>query len=117
MKHIVQASMILICIVALIGCNGKATSEGIQTEGNGLAPSGSVHPELFEIVGKVTYKSMVGGFYAIEGDDGKKYDPVNLPEPFKKDGLKVDMTARLKKGAMGFHMYGAIIEIVNITAR
>lgn len=68
-------------------------------------------------MGNVTYKNIEGGFYAIDADDGGKYDPINLPESFKKDGLKVKVTARIKKEAMSFHMYGTIIEVVNIEAQ
>lgn len=127
MKQIIQASMVLICVVVLVGCKGKTeTSEDIHntepklSESNGLPSSEntpSLPADVFEIVGNVTYKSIEGGFYAIDGDDGRKYDPINLPESFKKDGLKVKVTARLKKDAMGFHMYGAIIEVVNIKAQ
>jgi hypothetical protein len=35
------------------------------------------------------YKDMEGGFFAIDGDDGKTYDPINLPDSFKINGLKV----------------------------
>jgi hypothetical protein len=127
MKQIIQASMILICVVVLVGCKGKTeTSEAIQntepkvSDSNGLPSSKntpSLPADLFEILGNVTYKRIEGGFYAIDGDDGRKYDPINLPESFKKDGLKVKVTARLKKDAMSFHMYGAIIEVVNIEAQ
>lgn len=127
MKHIIQASMVLICVVALVGCKGKTeTSEDIQNTEPNVSESNefpspentSAHPaDLFEIVGNVTYRNIEGGFYAIEGDDGKKYDPINLPESFKKDGLKIKVTARLKKEAMGFHMYGTIIEVVNIAVQ
>ena len=124
MKQIIHASMILIFVVVLVGCKGKAeTSEDIQnaepkvSESNAVPSSKNtplLHADLIEIVGSVTYKGIEGGFYAIDGDDGRKYDPINLPESFKKDGLKVKITARLKKDAMSFHMYGAIIEVVNI---
>ena len=69
------------------------------------------------VVGTVKYKEIEGGFYAIDTADGNKYDPINLPEAFRKDGLKVKVTARAKTDAMGFHMYGSIIEIVNISAQ
>jgi len=127
MKQIIQASMVLICVVVLVGCKGKKeTSEDMQntepklSESNGLPSSEntpSLPADVFEIVGNVTYKSIEGGFYAIDGDDGRKFDPINLPESFKKDGLKVKVSARLKKDAMSFHMYGAIIEVVNIEAQ
>jgi len=126
-KYIKQALMILICVVAFVGCKGKTeTSENIKntesnvSESNELPSSKSTPAQptdLFEIVGNVTYKNIEGGFYAIDADDGGKYDPINLPESFKKDGLKVKVTARIKKEAMSFHMYGTIIEVVNIEAQ
>ncbi len=60
------------------------------------------------------YKDIEGGFFAIDGDDGKTYDPINLPDSFKKDGLKVNITARFRKDVGGIHMVGDIIQIVNI---
>ncbi len=127
MKHIIHALSILICVVALVGCKEKIdSSQDIQnTEANISEANDLPSPEstaalpadAFEIVGNVTYKNIEGGFYAIDGDDGSKYDPINLPESFRKDGLKVKVTARLKKEAISFHMYGAIIEVVNIAAQ
>jgi len=70
----------------------------------------------FKIQGTVVYKSLEGGFFAIESDDGKTYDPINLPEVFKRDGLKVKVNAKLRKDVGSIHMVGDIIEIVNITA-
>ena len=127
MKPVKKALMILICVVALVGCKGKTeTSENIQTTEPNVPESNEpssytgtpAHPtDLIEIVGYVTYKNIEGGFYAIDADDGGKYDPINLPESFQKDGLKVKVTARKKKEAMSFHMYGTIIEVVNIEAQ
>ena len=57
---------------------------------------------------------MQGGFFAIDGNDGSKYNPISLPESFRKDGLEVTVTARLRKHGMSFHLYGSIIEVVNI---
>ena len=74
-----------------------------------------MNTDIFEIQGTVVHKNLEGGFYAIDGDDGRKYDPINLSEPFKKDGLKVKVTARPKSNAMSIRMYGEIIEIVEIT--
>ena len=65
----------------------------------------------------MVYKNIEGGFFAIESDDGSKYDPINLPESFRRDGLEVKVSARFKKEAMSFHMYGAIIEVVNIAVQ
>lgn len=123
MKHIIHALLIFIGAVTIIGCKDTSdTSTQIaNTEPNetasAVSPTMPIAEDTFEIMGTVTYKHIEGGFYAIDGDDGRKYDPINLPDSFRKDGLKVKVTARLKKDAMSFHMYGAIIEVVNIAAQ
>jgi len=127
MKHITQASTILICAVVLLGCKAEiASSQDVQNttpnvfKSNGPSSSESARArrsDLFEIVGTVQYKNIEGGFYAIVGDDGKKFNPINLPKSFRKDGLKVKVTARLKTETVSFRMYGAMIEIVNITTQ
>ena len=128
MKHIIHALLIFIGAVTIIGCKDTsdtstqiANSEPNVSEPNETAsaesPTMPIAEDTFEIMGTVTYKHIEGGFYAIDGDDGRKYDPINLPDSFRKDGLKVKVTARLKKDAMSFHMYGAIIEVVNIATQ
>ncbi|MCP4256763.1 MAG: hypothetical protein GY774_04450 [Planctomycetes bacterium] len=127
MKHIIHVLLILICVVALVSCKDKASSSNdiqntepnISESNEPLSPesTAALPADTFEIVGNVTYKNIEGGFYAIDGDNGSKYDPINLPEPFRKDGLRVKVTARRKMDAMSLHMYGAIIEVVNIAAQ
>ena len=127
MKHRIYILSICMCIVALIGCKDSTdSSQDIQDiEPNASEVDDLPSPEstatlpadAFEIVGNVTYKNIEGGFYAIDADNGSKYDPINLPEPFRKDGLRVKVTARRKMDAMSLHMYGAIIEVVNIAAQ
>lgn len=36
------------------------------------------------LTGVVKHIELEGGFFGIVGDDGQKYDPVNLPAEFKK---------------------------------
>ncbi|BBO71285.1 hypothetical protein DSCA_52150 [Desulfosarcina alkanivorans] len=124
MKPAMAAVLILLCGAALAGCNGtsglgKAVARG---EAGPNGPSLSESPgcpgsDPFEIQGTIVRKDMEGGFYAIDGDDGRNYYPANLSESFRKDGLKVSVTARLKKDAMGIHMYGTTIEVVKIAAK
>jgi hypothetical protein len=63
--------------------------------------------------GSVKYLSFEGGFYGIVGDDGKRYDPLNLPKKFRADGLRVRFTANLT-GYMSVHMWGHIVKLVSI---
>jgi hypothetical protein len=63
--------------------------------------------------GAVKYLSFEGGFYGIVGDDGKNYDPINMPQEFKVDGLRVQFTANLTD-YLSFHMWGYVVKLVSI---
>jgi hypothetical protein len=64
--------------------------------------------------GIIKYITLEGGFYGIIGDDGVNYDPINLPDNFRIDGLKVVLTAIKREDLCSFHMWGIIIEIISI---
>jgi len=68
---------------------------------------------IFFTNGIIKYIPLEGGFYGIETDKGEKYIPLNLPEEFKKDGLKVWFKAKPKKVAT-IQMWGKPIEILEI---
>ena len=105
MRHIVYTLLIFIGAIALAGCQ------------NSSVPANTSESDAFEIQGTVVYKDIEGGFFAIDSDNGKKYNPVSLPEAYRKDGLKVIIKARPSNDAMSIHMYGAIIEVVEIEAK
>lgn len=67
--------------------------------------------------GTVLWFSIEGGFYAIQGDDGVAYDPINLPRDLHVDGRKVDFHARIRRDLAGFHMVGPIVELIEISPR
>jgi hypothetical protein len=132
MRPVTANVLILVCGITLVGCKGESDpTKGIPKaepnvpEPNMIEPhesAPSVSPvipdsDTFEIQGTVVRKSIEGGFYAIDGDDGKKYNPINLSDSFREDGLKVKVTARLKMDAMSIHMYGTIVEVVEIVAK
>ncbi|XOV77816.1 MAG: hypothetical protein ACFHVJ_12775 [Aestuariibacter sp.] len=71
--------------------------------------------KFVELSGKVVFKTFEGGFYAIDGDDGKKYLPLNLPEHAQKAGIKVAMQVEIKAGIMTIYNYGIPIEIQELT--
>jgi hypothetical protein len=109
-----------IAILGLLGLTiffGCAQPTSVKTNDSASSENVSVpDTEPFEIRGSIVYKDLEGGFFAIKGDDGRIYDPINLPEAFKKDGLRVKANARLKKDVGSIHMVGDIIEIVDIAA-
>lgn len=66
------------------------------------------------VTGTVVFLSFEGGFYGIKGDDGRSYDPVNLPEDLRVDGLHVRFEAKELTGMASFHMWGIMVELVHI---
>ena len=64
--------------------------------------------------GTIRYIDLEGGFYGIIGDDQEHYDPINLPEAYKQDNVRVEYKARLAPNQMSDHMWGKIIYILEI---
>jgi hypothetical protein len=64
--------------------------------------------------GTIVFLSFEGGFYGIKSDDGKSYDPMNLPVEFQKEGLRVRFEAKELGGQASFHMWGVIVQIIHI---
>ena len=75
---------------------------------------GSHDADAFEIIGTVVYNDLEGGFFAIESEDGKTYKPLDLPETFQKDGMRVRATVRVRNDVGSIHMAGDIVEILEI---
>lgn len=73
------------------------------------------NPKLMHMMtGTIRYMDFEGGFYGIVADSGERYDPINLPAQYAKDGLRVRFQVKEKKGVVGIHMWGKIVEIVKI---
>jgi hypothetical protein len=95
MKNILVAVLIVAVMVAFPSC----TTE---------------NEDAIKVTGTVVFLSFEGGFYGIKGDDGKNFDPTNLPQEFHSDGMRVRFAAKELPGRTSVHMWGTIVEIVNI---
>jgi len=69
------------------------------------------------ITGTVHYFTLEGGFWAVQGDDGKVYDPASpLPSGFQQENLHVMVLIRTKEDAVSVHMVGSVVDILQIQA-
>jgi len=72
---------------------------------------------VLNITGTVVWKPLEGGFFAIDADDGKGYEPVNLPREYRISGRRVRITAVERNDMASKNMYGRIIEIITISEK
>jgi hypothetical protein len=47
-------------------------------------------------------------------NNGQRYDPIDLPEEYRKNGLRVKFIVKKKKGMASVRMWGKIVEVVKI---
>ncbi|MHC4931669.1 MAG: hypothetical protein ACYTGV_05710 [Planctomycetota bacterium] len=64
--------------------------------------------------GTVHFIDLEGGFFAILGDDGGRYDPLDLPVRFAQEGLRVRVVARIRRDLASAHMWGELIDIESV---
>jgi hypothetical protein len=104
----------------LIGIAGAIALTAIAACGAPKAPTSPsgvvVTGDVIRGTGTVRFMTLEGGFFAIHGDDGIVYDPMNLPAAFRRDGTRVRFEARIRRDLGGIHMVGPIVEVLSITA-
>ena len=64
--------------------------------------------------GTVRHVDVTGDCWRIVADDGVGYEPVNLPDEFKRDGLEVRFSAKLRDGLVTTCMVGRVVELLGI---
>jgi hypothetical protein len=100
--------------------DGTASAAGSETgsarPNETVSSNNAVHSQVdtIELRRIVVYKDLEGGFFAIDGDDGRTNNPVNLPEPYKENCMRVKATVRVKNDFASIHMVGEIDEIIDI---
>jgi len=84
--------------------------------GSALAESADLNNAENEIsfVAEVSWISLEGGFYGLVAEDGGKFLPLNLPEEFRKDGLKIKVRGKIRRDVATIYMWGTPLEILEI---
>lgn len=96
MKSFLPVVIIMVC---LTGCAGNT----------------AVAQDAITITGQVTYVDLEGGFYGIVADDGRHFDPMNLPADMQVDGLAITATLEPQTEVLSFRMWGKIVNVIEIT--
>ncbi|NSW75831.1 MAG: hypothetical protein HPY68_03485 [Candidatus Atribacteria bacterium] len=89
--------ILIVCLVTFSGCTPLETGQ-----------------PFLDVTGTVHFVELEGGFFGIVADDGTQYEPMNLPEEYHQNGLRVHLLARTRDDYASIFMWGTIIEIVGI---
>ena len=103
----------LIVLWTAAACSTKPPPETV-TPTPSETPDAATARGLVDGVGTITFFDLEGGFYGLVADDGAKYDPMNLDETFRQDGLRVRFRARLRTDVMTIRQWGKPVEILEI---
>jgi len=104
----------IFCIALLIGVAG---CNGTSRDDQGGIPAGQITGRPTsgrQIIGTVRHINLEGGFYGIETDAGGRLDPVNLPEEFQKEGVRIRAWVEDLKDRVSFRMWGTLVRIRDI---
>ena len=74
----------------------------------------AISENTISATGTIRYQDLEGGFWGIIGDDGTKYDPMELGPQFQKEGLRISFQATPETDMMSTHMWGTIINLTQI---
>jgi hypothetical protein len=69
--------------------------------------------KLKKYSGTVRFSALEGGFWQLDGDDGKRYQLVGNIKGLK-DGLKVDLEGELQQRRMSFAMIGPVLHVTKV---
>ncbi len=97
-------------VLMLASCAGR---------GNGwidAGPGSSAGPTV-TITGTVRHLPIEGGVWVIQDAGGTSYNPTNLPDAVRQDGLAVEAEARRRDDMVSIGMVGALVELVRIRRR
>jgi hypothetical protein len=79
-----------------------------------LRPEGTGSGPTFRVTGTVHRLELEGGLFVIRDGEGTQYNPVNLPQSFRVDGIAVEADARRGDGVASIGMVGPIVELLRI---
>ena len=105
MRRVVRLRPVLsICMMAVLSC--ASPSDPVISD-----------PEAFFIDATVEFVRVEGGCWALHLDDGTRYQPVDLHDRFRTDGLDVRAAVKFRRDLGSYCMIGEMVEILWMSER
>ena len=102
-----------VCMLPLMLLSLNACSQQ-QSNAEPIEKEQTMQSKSQEISGTLIYKNLEGGFYGFDSDNGKKYTLRNLAPEFKKNGIKLQVSGRVRNDIMTFTQYGDVFDVENV---
>lgn len=64
--------------------------------------------------GTVRYSELEGGLFVIVADNDQTYEPINLADSLKRDGVRVRFRIKIRNDLGSVYMVGRVVEILEI---
>lgn len=109
LKYITN-TIAIILFISICSCKTKAPQQ------NNNQPNSIETKEGYTKATIINY-AVDGCSWMIQLEDGKKLEPSNLADEFKKENLKVWIQYQVKKGGMSICMAGEMVTITTIEIR
>lgn len=104
-----RSALLLLTLLLLGGCHPAPAQE--------LHKQGVQQKQVVEFTATVVRVPVEGGFYGLRADDGRQYEPRNLPASMRRAGLRVKVRGVVITGAAGFRQWGPKIDLLHIESR
>lgn len=109
-KSFLTLSFLVSLFLILITCCGCSPSSDPLTRSANLT---NAEAEI-TFMAEVRWVPLEGGFYGLVAEDGRRFLPLDLPEKFQKDGLKIRVRGKIRKDVVTFYLWGTPFEIREI---
>jgi len=105
-------ALTLVLPVSLLACSSADPSEA-QDDIDTTASSENTQ-QTVEGTGTIRFLAFEGGFYGIVADDSTRYDPGELDDAFREDGLRVRFELTPQEGMMTTRQWGTPADVHSI---
>jgi hypothetical protein len=104
-----RTSLMAVAVVTLASCASPREPAWVE-----LPPASIDSGQVLRITGTVHRLEVEGGVFVIRDSQGTQYNPTNLPEAFRQEGMAVEVEAHRRDDMASIGMVGPIIELRRI---
>lgn len=108
--------MVVVSVAAALPLVSCASTNGASREWVDVPGIITAGPAI-HIVGTVHHLDIEGGVYVIRDANDVSYQPMNLPDVFKVDGLSVEAAATRRDNVASIGMAGMHVDLLRIRRR